>query len=386
MASSPLLNPRDQTRKPGWTVFGSRLTLLATLTSVVALLWVYARTGTSVYLEIDGRSWHTQTHQSTVAALLREIGLVLRDEDVVLPAMASPLFSDQTVTVRRARQVQVDADGDLITRLSHARTIGQVLMETGLAIGAHDVITIDGGMVSVDTELPHQTWEPRQWPLVSVALRSQKPSPSAVRIRLQRAVPLFIRDGSVETMVYSVARTVGEELLKQGVVLYLGDRVQPMLGSLLSSGMNVEVERAMLEPAAAQGGGEFPTFPNHRHEPRVGAREGGLVVGRTRHHGAAQDGVLRQRGIHLARHESFKAHDGAVLHPGPLGVGARQSDQQARRCAAFVGQVLQHTGDLGLLAAHHVRHTRRVARRNPAARESATDERGARLRVGTGCR
>lgn len=244
MASSPLLNPRDQTRKPGWTVFGSRLTLLATLTSVVALLWVYARTGTSVYLEIDGRSWHTQTHQSTVAALLREIGLVLRDEDVVLPAMASPLFTDQTVTVRRARQVQIDADGDLITRLSHARTIGQVLMETGLAVGEHDVITMDGVMVSVDTELPHQKWEPRQWPLVSVALRSQKPSPSAVRIRLQRAVPLFIRDGSVETMVYSVARTVGEELLKQGIVLYLGDRVQPMLGSLLSSGMNVEVERA----------------------------------------------------------------------------------------------------------------------------------------------
>ena len=82
----------DQSRnvagKRDWCLFDSRPTLLVTLVVVVALGWFYARTGTAVNLEIDGRLWRVRTHQGAVSALLREIGLPLRDEDVVVPALA----------------------------------------------------------------------------------------------------------------------------------------------------------------------------------------------------------------------------------------------------------------------------------------------------------
>ena len=238
----------DQSRnvagKRDWCLFDSRPTLLVTLVVVVALGWFYARTGTAVNLEIDGRLWRVRTHQGAVSALLREIGLPLRDEDVVVPALASALYDGQTVTVRRARQVLIDADGGLLTRLTHSRTIGQVLMEAGLTVGAYDVITMDGSATAMDGQLPERRWEPQRWPSVTNAAHSQRAASLPVRVKVQRAVPLSIRDESVETTVYSVSRTVGEELLKQGIVLYLGDRVQPMLGSLLTAGMNVEVERA----------------------------------------------------------------------------------------------------------------------------------------------
>lgn len=244
MESSILLESQNQTCRPERSLVGSRFLLLTTLAVVVLLMWTYAGTGMSVCLQIDGNMWHTRTHQNTVEALLREVGLALRDEDVVLPSLASPLHDGQRVTVQRAKQVLIEADGRLITHLSHSTTVGQVLMEAGLVLGEYDVVTMDGVAGSLSTELSQQTWQPRRWPLVSKSQHNQAGFPSAVRIKLQRAVPLSIRDGSVEIMVHSVARTVGEELLKQGVVLYLGDRVQPMLGSLLTAGMNVEVERA----------------------------------------------------------------------------------------------------------------------------------------------
>jgi uncharacterized protein YabE (DUF348 family) len=64
------------------------------------------------------------------------------------------------------------------------------------------------------------------------------------RVKLQRAIPLSIVDGGTQTLIHTVARTVGEALLRQGIALYLSDQVQPLLGTLLTAGMHVEIHRA----------------------------------------------------------------------------------------------------------------------------------------------
>ena len=140
------LQPESRIRadKEGRTASSSRFTLLTTLAVTVALVWVYARTGTSVSLQVDGRVWTTRTHQSTVEAFLREVGLTLRDEDVVLPALAAPLSDEESVSVQRARQILIEADGELTSRLSHSDTVGEVLMEAGFRVGEHDVLTLNG--------------------------------------------------------------------------------------------------------------------------------------------------------------------------------------------------------------------------------------------------
>jgi uncharacterized protein YabE (DUF348 family) len=119
------------------------------------------------------------------------------------------------------------------------------LRETDLNPQPYDVLTLDGKPVSPDTPLPPHDWKPSRWPLLRSLTRNQNnASPAWPRLKLQRAVPLSIKDSGTYTTIYTVARTVGEALLSQGIELYLGDRVQPLLGTLLTAGMHVEIQRA----------------------------------------------------------------------------------------------------------------------------------------------
>ncbi len=68
--------------------------------------------------------------------------------------------------------------------------------------------------------------------------------PQAVRLAIRRAVPLTVDDGSVPYTIYTTAPTVGEALLREQVTLYLGDRVQPSLGSRVRPGQRVVIERS----------------------------------------------------------------------------------------------------------------------------------------------
>jgi uncharacterized protein YabE (DUF348 family) len=65
-----------------------------------------------------------------------------------------------------------------------------------------------------------------------------------VRISLRRAVRIVVDDGSVPYAIFSTAPTVGEALLREQVTLYLGDQVQPSLGSSVQAGMRVTIERS----------------------------------------------------------------------------------------------------------------------------------------------
>jgi uncharacterized protein YabE (DUF348 family) len=57
-------------------------------------------------------------------------------------------------------------------------------------------------------------------------------------------VPLVLVDGGVPVTLYTTQPTVGEALLAQGILLYLGDRVTPSLGSRLLPGMRVYIQRS----------------------------------------------------------------------------------------------------------------------------------------------
>ena len=108
----------------------------------------------------------------------------------------------------------------------------------------------------MDAALPSFEWRPSRWPLLqSVASRLRETAtPSWCRLQLQRAVPLSITDNGTQMSFYSTAQTVGEALLSQSIVLYLGDHVRPLLGTLLTAGMHVEIHRASPVTIAVDGG------------------------------------------------------------------------------------------------------------------------------------
>ena len=246
---------------------------------ITAMAASYTRSGEMLTLRVNGETWQARTHQQTVRAFLREVGLVPRPEDIVLPHLDAPLAEGQTIVVQRALPVLVEVDGQVLERYTHSRTVADLLHEAGVDPQPHDVVTLDNHSVAPDTVLPHGQWSPSRWPLVQ---GSSKSSSSVVwtRVKLQRAIPLSIRDGGVQTVVYTVARTVGEALLKQGVVLYLGDRVRPLLGALLTTGMHVEIHRA--KPVRLQVDGEVI-------QTRTQAGDVGLLLSEVGIHLAGKD-------------------------------------------------------------------------------------------------
>jgi resuscitation-promoting factor RpfB len=222
------------------------LLALALLTSILAAMSArYALTGQTVVLTVDSRKWAVWTHQKTVSAVLREVGLELKPADIVLPALYVPVQNETQISVQKALQVLVDADGQVAEHYTHCSTVGGLLEETGLRLDSHDVVTLDGLAATAETKLPRDDWAPQRWPLLRRASRRNTESQSSPpRLWIQRAIPLSIDDSGAQITVQTVARTVGEALLEQNITLYLGDYVQPLLGSLVTTGLHVNIHRA----------------------------------------------------------------------------------------------------------------------------------------------
>lgn len=256
---------------------GGLVTLLL-MVSVATLMAVnYVQSGQAVTLQVNGESWQARTHQQTVRAFLREVGLVLQSQDIVLPQLDTPLGEGHTVVVQRALPVLVEVDGLVLERYTHSRTMEDLLREAGVDPQPHDVLTLDNEPVALSAVLPRGQWSPSRWPLSRGAVgRSNSPSPVWIRVRLQRAIPLSIVDGGAQTVVYTVARTVGEALLSQGIVLYLGDQVQPLLGSLLTAGMHVEIHRA--KPVTLQVDGKITQTRTQARDVAQLLSEAGILL------------------------------------------------------------------------------------------------------------
>ncbi len=153
------------------------------------------------------------------------------------------MTSDLAVTITRARPGLVDADGRLHQVFVQAHTAGAVVARAGVRLGEHDELWLDGTQVTPDTVLPP-------------SVRPDGPSRFArahawagkdalpVRLHIVRAVPIVVDDGSVPYTLYTTAPSVGEALRRGQVSLYLGDHVQPSLGSRVSSGLHVAIERS----------------------------------------------------------------------------------------------------------------------------------------------
>jgi uncharacterized protein YabE (DUF348 family) len=222
---------------------------LLTLGFIAAILAImsahYTVSATAVVLSIDAQEWQVRTHQKTVGAFLREMGVDLEPADIVIPTVSTPLEGLPEIKVHKALHILVDADGQLVDHYTYSRLVGDLLQETGLSPGPYDLVTLDGKGATAQTVLPRDEWQPQRWPLRRLPHSTRRDGESIpLRLRLQRAVVLSINDEGTQITVNTVARTIGEALLEQNIVLYLGDRVQPALGSLLTAGLHVQIHRA----------------------------------------------------------------------------------------------------------------------------------------------
>jgi resuscitation-promoting factor RpfB len=220
---------------------GAAVTLFVISALAVFLLYHY---GTPVTVTVDGYTEQVRCARPDVAGLLAELGLNLRGADRVEPALSTRLTPGLHVTVRRARQGLIAADGTVHEVYSHADRVGTLLADAWLSVAPEDEIWLDGRVrASLDTLLPVTT--PVDGPPRYVRGRAwDGHEPQPVRLTVRRAMAIKVDDGSVPYTINTTASTVGEALLREQVTLYLGDRVQPSLGSRIHDGMRVVIQRS----------------------------------------------------------------------------------------------------------------------------------------------
>ena len=146
------------------------------------------------------------------------------------------------------KQVVLIVDGEAGSILTRAKTVGQVVTESGLYLRESDLLT-----PSEETRLER-----------------------GMEIRLQRAVPLFLHVDGRTNLVYSTAATTEELLNELGVSLGESDRVEPNLNQQLEEGAKVYVSRVQKEILREEVA--IPFKAQHINDPELASGRRKVVV------------------------------------------------------------------------------------------------------------
>ncbi len=223
----------------GWHIW---LSALAAVTAAVTLFALWYATSNTVTITVDGVSRQVRTHRSTVGSVLFDYGVRPRIIDNVSPAASSSLHANSAIVVTRATSYLISIDGQLVEAHSWGQTYGDVLADAGLNVDPYDTVMRGDVQVSLDdlapapkTTVSKQTFHRMPW----TSIRSE-----TINLGINRATPITVDDGTLPFVINTTAQTVGEALQQAEFLVYLGDVVQPSLGSEIQPTMRVTIQRS----------------------------------------------------------------------------------------------------------------------------------------------
>jgi resuscitation-promoting factor RpfB len=226
-----------------WTTLG-RFQGIVGLGGLVFVIWaIWNLTSLPVVVTVDGVSEQVFTHRRTLEPLLADLGLELHEQDQISHSLSSPLTRRLAVTIERTYPARIVADGrDLIVH-SWATTPRDLLTDAGVGVDHYDQVLVNGLYVGLDDPLPERqriallpTYD-RGYPWENLHI-------DPLRVTVYRAIDITVNDGNVPFVISTTAQSVGEALREAQITLYLGDKVQPSLGSPVSTGLRVYIERS----------------------------------------------------------------------------------------------------------------------------------------------
>ena len=239
--SQPLESPvRLSVNRP----FVARLLGIAQIGAILFVFWfAWNLTAIPLVVTVDGLAQPIYTHRRTLAPLLADLGISLDPADRLTPAPTTRLRSDLQVVLDRARPVRLLADGRDAQVRTWANTARQALAAGGVAVDDYDRVLLAGKPIGLDDPLPERvrTVTP---PTYGRDYRWEGLRTEPLQLRLFRAIPIAVDDGNIPFTIRTTAQTVGEALLEAEITIYLGDKVQPSLGSPVSTGLRVFIQRS----------------------------------------------------------------------------------------------------------------------------------------------
>jgi len=217
------------------------LFLVGALLLLLRLAWTL--TAIPVVVTVDGLGASIQTHRRTLAPLLADLGLTLDPTDRLSSALTTRLRPGLQVNLERARTVRLLADGRDVHVRTWELTAREALAAGGVAVDTYDRVLLGGKRIGLDAPLPARVYSVAP-PTSGRNYGWEGLRTEPLQLRVFRAIPIAVDDGNVPFTIHTTAQTVGEALLEAEITIYLGDKVQPSLGSPVSTGLWVFIQRS----------------------------------------------------------------------------------------------------------------------------------------------
>jgi len=116
----------------------STLILVALLLAVIIPAAAASIGNRTVFLAADQAEWQMLTKAETVGEVLLEAGIMLAENDRVVPELESPVTEGGRIEVIRSFPVTVAVDGQEITLPAAAESVRQLLAGADIALGPQD--------------------------------------------------------------------------------------------------------------------------------------------------------------------------------------------------------------------------------------------------------
>jgi uncharacterized protein YabE (DUF348 family) len=189
--------------------------------AAAGLLTLAAAAQRQVTIVIDGVPREVATTARTVAGAVRDAGVVLREEDSVIPSVSRSLEGVERIDVRLARPIELQVDGKSTQMVTAAGKPENILAEAGLRLFPGDRVWVDG--------LP---------------LSAAEPAGGPSRVRLERGLAVNLDEGGARQSIHSAGATLGEALWDAGMRLRAADKLFPSAGASLEGATGVRYEPA----------------------------------------------------------------------------------------------------------------------------------------------
>ncbi|GGI18365.1 G5 and 3D domain-containing protein [Gottfriedia solisilvae] len=93
-----------------------------------------------VTLEVDGKEQVIQTHANTVAELLKEQNVTITNQDEMYPSANSKITDDMDIIIQHAKPVKLTINGQEKVIMTTAQTVQELLSEEKIKVNQDDVI------------------------------------------------------------------------------------------------------------------------------------------------------------------------------------------------------------------------------------------------------
>jgi uncharacterized protein YabE (DUF348 family) len=198
----------------------------------------------SVQLRVDGEARSIKTYASTVGGVLDDQKITVGAHDTLAPGREAKVSDGSEIVLRRGRLVTLTVDGKARQVWTTATTVQEALEQVGYRQ--------NGMFVSANrsTRLPLDGYQ--------------------LTLRMPKTITI-VADGKKHTITTTVP-TVGEAMDAAGVTVDGDDRVSQLSGATLRAGMTITVTRVLTKSSTTQAVVEYKTVEKTDPKAAAGSR------------------------------------------------------------------------------------------------------------------